>query len=237
MNDVQHPLTTTTSDCGRGKIDEFDDVNPKQRSQTTACILISIHTMPTKQGNKLSTVELSAPIYNETKRANNKGEMEHLLVDTNATEVTGPHGSVDDSPLVATHSPTLHPSSEWWDSTVTELQAQSTTAFPALQSLVLSKLPWLISLRFLGGIGGEELAAAALATTLHNVTGMRLAVGFSFALSTLAGQAKGEMMSRKHFTTDSRSDAASTMPPITPIVYLIRGMCIQLCLVLPIGLW
>ena len=28
----------------------------------------------------------------------------------------------------------------------------------------MSKIPWFISLRFLGSIGGEELAAAALAT-------------------------------------------------------------------------
>jgi MatE len=156
-----------------------------------------------------------------------------------------------------------------------ELKIQSTTALPALMSLVMSKIPWFISLRFLGNIGGEPLAAAALATTLHNVTGMSISVGMSFALSTLSGQAKGELISRgKHLVAKRRSNitddneqgkveglgqgdtqalnfrfdqsspehlASSTFDPnaspITPIVYLLRGMCVQLCLVIPVGIW
>lgn len=154
--------------------------------------------------------------------------------------------------------------SSWYEKLLAELDAQSKTACPALQSLVMSKIPWFISLRFLGNAGGEELAAAALATTLHNVTGMSLSVGFSFALSTLAGQAKGEMMSRGK-QSDTRpihpyeivegncetvplhlehEPSAQNVPvrdhnaaPIMPIVYLLRGMCIQLCLVVLVGIW
>ena len=43
-------------------------------------------------------------------------------------------------------------------------------------------------------LGSDALAAAALATTLCNVTGMSFAVGLSFGLSTLTGQAKGDLM-------------------------------------------
>jgi len=45
-------------------------------------------------------------------------------------------------------------------------------------------------------LGPQALAAAALATTICNVTGMSLAVGLSFGLSTLTGQAKGDLMRR-----------------------------------------
>jgi MATE family multidrug resistance protein len=137
---------------------------------------------------------------------------------------------------------------------LTELRVQSSTAMPALQSLVLSKIPWFVSLRFLGGIGGEEMAGAALATTLHNVTGMSLSVGFSFALSTLAGQAKGELVargaagsagtgtrrrepSRRPNVDEDDNEEDDDLPAITPVVFLFRGMVIQLCLVVPVGLW
>ena len=77
-----------------------------------------------------------------------------------------------------------------------ELDEQLTTAIPTLYTMVLYKIPWLISLRFVGGLGAEELAAAALATTICNVTGMSLSVGLSSALTTLASQAKGELLTR-----------------------------------------
>jgi MATE family multidrug resistance protein len=63
--------------------------------------------------------------------------------------------------------------------------------------MLLYKVPWLLSLRFVGNIGSKELAAAALATTLCNVTGMSLSVGLSSALTTLTGQARGDLMSRR----------------------------------------
>jgi MATE family multidrug resistance protein len=63
--------------------------------------------------------------------------------------------------------------------------------------MLLYKVPWLLSLRFVGNIGSKELAAAALATTLCNVTGISLSVGLSSALTTLTGQARGDLMSRR----------------------------------------
>jgi MATE family multidrug resistance protein len=78
-----------------------------------------------------------------------------------------------------------------------EIAEQWKTAFPALASMLLSNLPWLISLRFVGGIGAEELAAAALASTLCNVTGLSLSVGLSSAITTLAGQAAGDLHARQ----------------------------------------
>jgi len=136
-----------------------------------------------------------------------------------------------------------------------EMAVQSKTALPTLQSMVFTKIPWLISLRFVGGMGAPQLAAAALATTLCNVTGMALSVGLSSALSTLAGQAKGELASRmlhdKHRrvsfdmaqsarVTKSLEliiDSPSNDEPITTIVFFWRGMVIQLCVMLPVALW
>lgn len=101
---------------------------------------------------------------------------------------------------------------------------------------------WLLSIRFVGGIGANELAAAALATTLCNVTGLSFSVGLSFALTTLAGQAKGELKSRASRrdveveVTPSANDNCNN-EPLTPLVYLFRGLAIQLSIVIPIGIW
>lgn len=81
-------------------------------------------------------------------------------------------------------------------SALQELRQQLKTSVPATASMLLYRLPWLISLSFVGAIGAKELAAAALATTLANVTGMSLSVGLSSALTTLAGQARGELLAR-----------------------------------------
>jgi MATE family multidrug resistance protein len=78
-----------------------------------------------------------------------------------------------------------------------EIAEQWKTAFPAMAGMLLYKFPWLISLRFVGGIGAEELAAAALASTLCNVTGLSLSVGLSSAMTTLAGQAVGDLRARQ----------------------------------------
>lgn len=139
-----------------------------------------------------------------------------------------------------------------------ELLVQLDTALPTLQGMVFTKIPWLISLRFVGGIGAEELAAAALATTLCNVTGLSLSVGLSSALSTLAGQAKGELIARglhsqrRRVSFDLAAEETGQVPPnnhshnllpvipkepITPIVFFWRGMVTQLTLVIPIAIW
>lgn len=75
-----------------------------------------------------------------------------------------------------------------------ELQNQSKTALPAIVGLLCYRLPWMISLHFVGMIGAKELAAAALASSLCNVTGLSLAIGLSSALMTLAGQARGHLL-------------------------------------------
>jgi Na+-driven multidrug efflux pump len=138
--------------------------------------------------------------------------------------------------------------------TIKEIMIQSKIALPTLQGMVFTKIPWLISLRFVGGIGAPELAAAALATTLCNVTGMSLSVGLSSALSTLSGQAKGELESRVLHDKQRRisSDMAESGSfgneldtpgsalddePITPIIFFWRGMVIQLCVIVPVALW
>mmetsp|Transcript_9532 Transcript_9532/g.28426 ORF Transcript_9532/g.28426 Transcript_9532/m.28426 type:complete len:644 (-) Transcript_9532:126-2057(-) len=152
-----------------------------------------------------------------------------------------------------------------------EVKIQSKIFLPALQSMVLSKIPWFITLRILGEMDaanqeesgdsakGVELAAAALATTLCNVTGLSMCVGFSFALSTLSGQAKGEMLSRTsrakaaatdadelesqpQFVTendknDSCDNDVEASTPNTTVVFLLRGLIIQIMLVIPIGMW
>ena len=150
-----------------------------------------------------------------------------------------------------------------------EILEQLDTALPTLQGMVFTKIPWLISLRFVGGIGTEELAAAAMATTLCNVTGLSLSVGLSSALSTLAGQAKGELMSRgkrkgRRVSFDLAAQLANPLPGdeegievgihgplipiiqsttssspelITPLVFLFRGMMIQLAFVIPVAIW
>ena len=165
----------------------------------------------------------------------------------------------------------------------------------------------------MGNLGPEELAAAALASTLCNVTGMSFSVGLSSAITTLTGQARGELilkgktmvMRRKSLETTSReknqthgenhherkigeestpllpngtvtvtvtvtgngtgtgtgehltlsydtalavagavahhtidsSTTAAAASPIQPLVFLYRGIIIQLAFVIPIGLW
>jgi MATE family multidrug resistance protein len=153
--------------------------------------------------------------------------------------------------MIPTHNSSIRqrPRREHWPVRVKrEVIEQSKTFLPALQSMILSKIPWFITLRILGEMdarnaseGGVELAAAALATTLCNVTGLSLCVGFSFALSTLAGQAKGELLSRSTSAsqtgTNSVREGEDTEVPNTPVVFLLRGMIVQLLLVVPVGIW
>ena len=80
----------------------------------------------------------------------------------------------------------------------TEIKSQMTIAMPSITSMILYKIPWLISLGFVGNLySSTELASAALATTICNVTGMSFSVGMNSALATLAGQSKGYIQSIK----------------------------------------
>ena len=151
-------------------------------------------------------------------------------------------------------------------------------AVPTTIGLLLYKIPWIISLHFAGTLGAKELAAAALATTLCNVTGMSLSVGLSTAITTLTSQARGDLLLRglkqEQDNRDSSKDHAATMAkvgqqtestpllpsnehlmlphndavqhhsvessmstPLQPLVFLYRGIAIQLAFVIPIGIW
>lgn len=141
---------------------------------------------------------------------------------------------------------------------ITETSAQLRTALPTLACMVLNRLPWLISLRFVGDIGSNELAAAALASTLCNVTGLSFSVGMSSAITTLTGQARGDLMARVNsrqtgekntkidsFDSETTSllgnateESESQGTPLPPMVFLFRGMFTQMMFVIPIGfLW
>ena len=158
---------------------------------------------------------------------------------------------------------------EWKEHIYDELMEQLQTAIPTLQCMVLYKIPWLISLRFVGSLGSEELASAALATTICNVTGMSLSVGLSSALTTLTSQAKGELLSkskRKNSNlknsskscqilygtsqndhsrqdegdvtgVDNEEEERQQQSPITTLIYLYRGLVIQMLIVVPVGIW
>lgn len=163
-----------------------------------------------------------------------------------------------------------------------ETKEQFKIALPTTAGLLLYKIPWIISLHFVGAIGPEELAAAALATTLCNVTGMSLSVGLSSAITTLTGQARGDLLSKgksrmddakrrknddnslqhqEQEKSDKKVESSPLLPsgehlilsydtpvehhsvdssasaPLQPLVFLYRGIAIQLAFVIPVGLW
>jgi putative MATE family efflux protein len=205
----------------------------------------------------------------------------------------------------------MEPNNNTWQGTFysskffEEIRGQWKTSLPTICALVLYKFPWLISLRFVGAIGADELAAAALAATLCNVTGLSLSIGLSSALtseieastvvgcgsfrfrvhilpttracicflsfSALTGQARGDLMERhkrkqKQPEHDQQpllgsnqsataqyetweptdiplSTAKGTETPqaakqvLLPMVFLYRGLFVQLVFVIPVGLW
>ena len=75
-----------------------------------------------------------------------------------------------------------------------ELVLQSIIAAPSIITRLLYKLPWLFSLHYVGEFGALELASAALALTVCGITGQSLSVGLNFALVTLTGQARGDLL-------------------------------------------
>lgn len=163
--------------------------------------------------------------------------------------------------------------SPFWRRVIFEVREQSRTSLPSMLGMLLYKIPWLISLRFVGKLGSEELAAAALATTLCNVTGMSLSVGLSSAMTTLTGQARGDLMAKRKVSLQKQRDKTDTFDeekkdseeqevlvqedeslllnsesgirvrsdqdklPLLPLTILIRGIFIQLMLVIPVGIW
>lgn len=64
-------------------------------------------------------------------------------------------------------------------------------AWPVVVNMICYRLPWMVTLMFVGRLGEVELATAAMATTLANVTGSSILVGLSSAQATLSAQAFG----------------------------------------------
>jgi len=73
----------------------------------------------------------------------------------------------------------------------TEARGQLNLALPVSLSMVCNRVMSLTSVAFVGHLGALPLAAAALATTLGNVTGNSIMVGMASASSTIGGQAFG----------------------------------------------
>lgn len=79
----------------------------------------------------------------------------------------------------------------------TEARGQLNLALPVSLSMVCNRVMSLTSVAFVGHLGALPLAAAALATTLGNVTGNSIMVGMASASSTIGGQAFGAMRFNK----------------------------------------
>ena len=75
----------------------------------------------------------------------------------------------------------------FWD----EARGQINMALPVSLSMVCNRVLSLTSVAFVGHLGALPLAAAALATTLGNVSGNSVMVGMASASSTIGGQAFG----------------------------------------------
>mmetsp|Transcript_32833 Transcript_32833/g.49524 ORF Transcript_32833/g.49524 Transcript_32833/m.49524 type:complete len:535 (+) Transcript_32833:107-1711(+) len=147
----------------------------------------------------------------------------------------------------------------WCEHAVSELKVQLKTSFPAMTGMLINKFPWMISIGFAGKLGSKELAAAALATTICNVTGLSLSVGLSTAMATLTAQGRGVQAKldsaqnqdeentplvntekgekNYHTNQDSSGIKKDEEMPLLPLVYFYRGTFIQLLLVIPVAVW
>ena len=92
--------------------------------------------------------------------------------------------------------------------------------------------------------GSQELAAAALAQSLANITGMSVGVGLSTALSTLSGQSHGAASMDSH-SKDRNNDVIDAEKQSlvnkkslnSTTLYLVRGIFVAFTFVVPIGLY
>ena len=82
-------------------------------------------------------------------------------------------------------------------SVLLELREQIKTILPTVIGFLTDKIPWVISIHMAAGLGSKELDAIALGTTISNVMGLSFSIGLSSALTTLTGQARGDLMARK----------------------------------------
>ncbi|GMI34075.1 hypothetical protein TrCOL_g1343 [Triparma columacea] len=113
-----------------------------------------------------------------------------------------------------------------------EMMATLAISFPVTCNMLFYRFPWLTSLFFVGRIGKSELAAAALATTIGNVTGLSVVVGLNSALTTLASQAKGAAEARMGQRRDGNEDEDGPLV----LTYLTRGLLVHFGFTVPIAL-
>ncbi|GMH86876.1 hypothetical protein TrST_g12257 [Triparma strigata] len=90
--------------------------------------------------------------------------------------------------------------------------------------MIFYRAPWLLSLYFVGNLstlenGGSPLAAAALASTIANVTGLSIVIGLSSSLSTLSSQSYGTL----------QTSSTSSLPQ-----FLTTGLTVHYMFTIPI---
>ena len=103
-----------------------------------------------------------------------------------------------------------------WKSGVKEWREQLKTSVPTTLGMLVNKVPWIISIYFAGQLGSNQLAAAALATTICNITGMSFSVGLSSALTTFTGRARGTMLQQQQRRRRRPNDLEPNKRPTKP---------------------
>ncbi|GMI16193.1 hypothetical protein TrLO_g12938 [Triparma laevis f. longispina] len=99
-------------------------------------------------------------------------------------------------------------------------------SLPVTLNMIFYRLPWLASLHFVGNLDlleglGSPLAAAALASTIANVTGLSIVIGLSSSLSTLSSQSFGHL----------QNSSSSQLPQ-----FLTTGLTVHYLFTIPIAL-
>jgi hypothetical protein len=106
-----------------------------------------------------------------------------------------------------------------------ELVAQSRLSLPVTINMLAYRVPWVVSIMFVGRLGQTPLAAASMASTLGNVSGLSVLVGLSSALTTLGSQVPAGVT--HHVGADPRDTRspthACTHPPtLTRTFFAVR---------------
>jgi len=115
-----------------------------------------------------------------------------------------------------------------------EIGATLGISVPVTFNMLFYRLPWLTSLYFVGRHGKDALAAAALATTIGNVSGLSVVIGLNTALTTLAANAKGAAVSRSGRGGGEGGGRTEDVPLV--LTYLTRGLVIHLGFTIPISM-
>ena len=105
-----------------------------------------------------------------------------------------------------------------------ELECQSRLSLPVTINMLAYRVPWVVSIMFVGRLGQTPLAAASMASTLGNVSGLSVLVGLSSALTTLGSQVPAgvthHVWGRIPETLARPLMPAPTRPPHTHIFYI-----------------